>query len=76
MMDGAESHAHMLDGFLQNRTLRDINTTHPLLFITLLFLVLFVVALYLFLPKFASPFVALISLIFTVFLCRYLYFYA
>lgn len=74
MMDGVESHAHMLDGFLQNRILRDINTTHPLLFVTLLFLVLFVVVLYLFLPKFVSPLVALILLIFTAFLCRYLYF--
>ncbi len=74
MIDGVESHAHILDGFLQNRILRDIDTTHLLLFITLLFLAFFTIVLYLFLPKFVSPFIAIGALVLTIFLCRYLYF--
>lgn len=74
MMDGVESHAHMLDGFLQNRILSDINTATYSLLLTLLFLAFLTIVLYLFLPKFVSPFIAIGALVLTVFLCRYLYF--
>lgn len=74
MMDGVESHANLLDGFLQDRFL--VESTHEgnaYKFLIVLLSLISIVA-YLFLPKFISPIVALITLVFLVFLSRYLYF--
>ncbi len=74
MMDGVESHANLLDGFLQDRFLIE-STNEGIVYKILIFFISFIsIVAYLFLPKFISPIVALITLIFLIFLSRYLYF--
>ncbi len=75
MMDGVEFHAHMLDGFLQKRFLIEMSMNEWMFYIIgILLLSLISIIAYLFLPKFISPIVALITLVFLIFLSRYLYF--
>ena len=70
-MDGVESHAHILDGYLQNRIPREAD---PILYYTILvFVSLGAVVLYLFLPKYVSPLLALFLMLATIWLGRYLY---
>lgn len=73
-MDGVESHANLLDGFLQDRFL--VESTHDGISYKILILLLSLISIvaFLFLPKFISPIVALVTLVFLVFISRYLYF--
>lgn len=74
MMDGVESHANLLNGFLQNRFLIEKNIEDMMYIIGILLLSLISISTFLFLPKFISPIVVLFTLVFLVFLSRYLYF--
>ena len=65
----------MLDGFLHKRFLAEMNMESVLYVMIMVIVSLFAIIFYLFLPKFLSPILVLIALLFTVFLSRYLYFH-
>lgn len=75
MMDGVDSHAHLFDGILQGRYLKEFNMKSIGYKIFIGFLALILIALSLFLPKYLSPAVALLSAFSLIIAARYLYFY-
>jgi len=70
-IDWVESHAHFLDGLLQNKMLAKLNTS--IAFFLIVFLTIFSVYIYFVLPRFLSPFIAIFFLIFILWISRYIY---
>lgn len=74
LMDGVESHAHVLDGILQGRpfleTMEPENVYGGVAVLTLFFTIF-----YLFAPNILSPFLAVLMMFFVVWGSRYLYFF-
>lgn len=71
MMDGVETHAHFLDGLLQDKMLAKLDTR--LMMILVVVLTMFTIILYLFVPKYLSPIFAIVILWAILFLSRYSY---
>jgi class 3 adenylate cyclase/CHASE2 domain-containing sensor protein len=71
VMDGVESHAHFLDGIIQNKMLKPVG--EGALFITFIVLTLVSTLVYFFIPKYLSPIFAIVISIFILWLSRYLY---
>ena len=59
-IDGVETHAHFLDGLLQNKMLTRIDST--MMFAALILLTLICVLLYFLLPNYLSPIVAIVMM--------------
>ncbi len=74
LMDGVDTHAHLLDGFLQNRLLKPVNPV--LYYIIIAFLGLLSIIAYLLLPNITSPLLAIFLTFFVIWISRYLYFHA
>ena len=70
-MDGVESHAHFLDGILQDKMLDSVSGST--LWIMTIFLLILAVFLYFYLPTLFSLIFAIVSLVATLWACRYLY---
>lgn len=75
MMDGVESHAHILDGYLKNRHLSDFTFHSGLFFLLVWVLALVLISLSLLLPKYLSPVATLWVLVVLVWWSRYAYFH-
>ncbi len=78
LIDGVESHAHFLDGILQKRFLKSWSFNSPnfnslTILITVISLIIFVVALYLLLPKFVSIFASFCITIWMIWFWRFMY---
>jgi class 3 adenylate cyclase len=71
MMNGVELHAHFLDGLLQNKMLSGLETKY--LWISIATLTLVTVILYLLLPSYLSPIVAIVMMGWVLWISRYLY---
>ena len=70
-MDGVESHAHFLDGIIQNKMLHMADA--GMMFIFYIVLALISTLVYFFIPKYLSPIFAIIISIVLLWLSRYLY---
>ena len=70
-MAGVETHAHMLDGILQNRI--PVAVSPEYLVSILLGVGLLMVTLYFLIPHIFSPFLAVVAFLFTIWLGRYMY---
>jgi class 3 adenylate cyclase len=70
-MNGVELHAHFLDGLLQNKMLSGLETKY--LWISIATLTLVTVILYLLLPSYLSPIVAIVMMGWVLWISRYLY---
>jgi len=70
-MDGVESHAHFLDGIIQNKMLHMADA--GMMFIFYIILALGATLVYFFIPKYISPIFAIIISVFLLWLARYLY---
>jgi class 3 adenylate cyclase len=71
LMDGVESHAHFLDGILQDKMLDRISDST--LWIVTIFLLILTVFLYFYLPTLFSLIFAIVSLVATLWASRYIY---
>jgi class 3 adenylate cyclase/CHASE2 domain-containing sensor protein len=71
VMDGVESHAHFLDGIIQNKMLHMADA--GMMFIFYIILALGATLVYFFIPKYISPIFAIIISVFLLWLARYLY---
>lgn len=71
LIDGVETHAHFLDGLLQNKMLTRVSD--QTMAIVTLVLALSTILLYFFLPKYLSPILAIVVLIVILWISRYLY---
>ncbi len=74
LMDGVESHAHVLDGLLQGRPFLDSMRPESM-YLTIAILTVIFTIVYLFAPNFLSPIVAFLVLLLVVWGSRYLYFF-
>lgn len=70
-MDGVELHANFLDGLLQNKMLKMVDTN--IFFIIILILTIASTILYFFIDKLISPIIAIAVFIAIVWVYRYLY---
>lgn len=75
LMDGVDTHAHLLDGFLQNRLPKEMSMESPLFLFLLIFVGILSVSAYLFLPNITSPLLAIFLSFFIVWISRYIYFH-
>ena len=71
MMDGVESHAHFLDGILQDKMLKNLESSWLFLIVTVLVFV--TTSIYFFLPKYLSPLFAIVSCIAVIYVTRWTY---
>lgn len=71
MMDGVESHAHFLDGILQEKMLKNLDSSWLFLIVTIL--VFLTTSIYFFVPKYLSPLFAIISCIAVIYVTRWGY---
>ncbi len=71
MMPWVETHAHMLDGFLQKRIPVLMNPETLLLYTLLLGLMM--TSVYYLVPRFLSPMIAILIFLFIIWFARYLY---
>ena len=71
MMDGVESHAHFLDGILQDKMLKNLESSWLFLIVTVL--VFLTTSIYFFLPKYLSPLFAIVSCIVVIYVTRWGY---
>ncbi len=70
-MDGVELHAHFLDGLLQNKMLTPV--ANNISFAITIWLTILMVILYLLLPSYLSPIVAIVMMGWVLWISRYLY---
>lgn len=70
-MAGVETHAHMLDGLLQNRI--PVATSPETLYLVIVILAFLMVGIYFFIPNTFAPIVAGIVFLFTIWIGRFLY---
>ncbi len=70
-MDGVELHAHFLDGLLQNKMLSTLDIRY--LWTSIVVLTLIAITLYLLLPSYLSPILAIAMMCAILWLSRYLY---
>lgn len=70
-MDGVEFHAHFLDGLLQNKMLSKIDPN--IIYALIVSLVLLTTILYLTIPKYVSPIIAITTLCLILYISRYAY---
>lgn len=75
LMDGVDTHAHLLDGFLQNRLPKEMSMESPLFLFLLVFVGILSVSAFLFLPNITSPLLAIFLSFFIVWISRYIYFH-
>ncbi len=73
-MDGVESHAHFLDGILQERYLKGYTLIDPIFFAFVIWLIVTMSIIYILSPKQVGIFVAFFLTILIVWMSRYLYF--
>jgi len=71
LMPGVESHAHFLDGILQNKLL--YKADDQMAFILYIIITVVLVMIYYFAPKYISPLVAVVALAGVVWLTRWMY---
>jgi adenylate cyclase len=71
MMDGVESHAHFLDGLLQNKMLKKFN--QDIGFVVIIVLTLVSTVLYFYIPKYLSPIFAIVAVCLILYISRYTY---
>lgn len=71
MIDGIEIHAHFLDGLIQDKMLKKAPTL--VILITSILLTIFTVFLYFYLPTYLSPIFAIVFLVATLYISRYIY---
>ena len=71
LMPGVESHAHFLDGILQNKLLS--KASDSVMFIVYVLITITLVVVYYFAPKFLSPIIAISMIVGVIWLGRYLY---
>jgi class 3 adenylate cyclase/CHASE2 domain-containing sensor protein len=71
VIDGIETHAHFLDGLIQDKMLKKAPTLAIL--IATIFLTIFTVFLYFYLPTYLSPIFAIGLLATTLYVSRYMY---
>jgi class 3 adenylate cyclase/CHASE2 domain-containing sensor protein len=74
LMDGVESHAHMLDGLLQWRMLTSWSKYSTNMFMITMLLLIMMVSLYMLLPKFLSLSLAVFITFWAIWMARYAYF--
>lgn len=72
-MDGVDTHAHLLDGFLQNRL--PISSDSALFYTLIAIIGLLSVIAYLLLPNITSPLLAIFLTFFVIWISRYIYFH-
>lgn len=70
-MDGVESHAHFLDGILQDKMLKNLESSWLFLIVTVLVFV--TTSVYFLLPKYLSPLFAIVSCIVVIYVTRWGY---
>jgi CHASE2 domain-containing sensor protein len=70
-MDGVETHAHMLDGLLQNKML--VGLDEGIMLFLVIVLVLVSVFVYFYVPKYLSPICAIAIILLLLWISRILY---
>lgn len=70
-MAGVESHAHFLDGLLQDKMLKRMN--EGIYFFLIVFITIMSVMIFYFLPKYFSPLLVVLMFIADVWIARYAY---
>lgn len=70
-MDGVETHAHFLDGLLQNKMITPLDKNQMM--VSVIILTLLSVVLYFMLPKYVSPIFAITMLVMILYVARYTY---